>query len=240
MACITSKQERDKMKFRHFQLPGAVRAAVNSRIQPWHRYHTFLGIILGRYNREAAKYNPHPTPGVRVYRAVEDSHQILQLDVETFYQYANMLLDQIAANVRFFFGFPRGRKTKRDPNGEDWTHLVLLDKLTKEAAASGLIGDVAGLLVQAEEFRKLRAYRNKAITHWDASDTHLATSWDGNNLKIQRGFVGDPAELKRRLAAGEFEFQMTADLPSLYVLLDTYAATAQALLEANAAKFVGK
>jgi hypothetical protein len=24
------------MKFRHFQLPDAVRAAVNSRIQPWH------------------------------------------------------------------------------------------------------------------------------------------------------------------------------------------------------------
>jgi hypothetical protein len=105
--------ERDKMRFRHFQLPGVVRAAVDTRIQPWHRYHTFLGIILLRYNKEAAQYNPHSTPGVRVYRAVEDSRQILQLDVETFYQYANMLLDQIAANVRFFFGFPRGRKTKR-------------------------------------------------------------------------------------------------------------------------------
>jgi hypothetical protein len=227
------------VKFRHFQLPGTVRAAVDSRIQPWHRYHTFLGIILLRYKKEAAKYDPHPTPGVRIYHAEEDPRQILQLDVETFYQYANMLLDQIAENIRFFFGFPRLKPTRMNPNGY-WSHLTLLDKLAKEAASLGLNGDIAALLVQAEEFRKLRAYRNKSITHWDASDTHLATSWDGKNLKIQRGFVGDPAELKRRLSSGEFEFQMTADLPSLYVLLDTYAATAQVFLEANAAKFVGE
>jgi hypothetical protein len=103
-----------------------------------------------------------------------------------------------------------------------------------------LVGDVAGLLTQAEEFRKLRAYRNKSITHWDASDSHLATTWDGADLTIQRGFVGDPAELQRRLAAGEFEFQMTVPLPKLYDLVDTYAATVQVFLESNAVKFVGK
>ena len=95
------------------------------------------------------------------------------------------------------------------------------------------------MLTQAEEFRKLRAYRNKSITHWDASDSHLATTWDGTDLTIQRGFQGDPAEFQRRLAAGEFEFQMTVPLPKLYDLVDTYAATVQNFLESNAVKFVG-
>ena len=227
------------MKFRHFELPGDVRAADNSRIQPWHRYHGFLIIILSRYKADAARYDPHPTPGTRIYRVEEDLWQVLQLDVETFYQYSNMMLDQIAENVRFFFGFPRLTATNMNPHGY-WNHLNLLDKLAKEAAALGLVGDVAGLLTQAEEFRKLRAYRNKSITHWDASDSHLATSWDGTDLTIQRGFLGDPAELQRRLVAGEFEFQMTVPLPKLYGLVDTYAATLQEFLESNAVKFVGK
>ena len=226
------------MKFRYFKLPDAVRAAVDSRIQPWHRYHGFLTIILLRYKANAAKYNPNPAPGTRIYRVEEDLRQILQLDVETFYQYSNMMLDQIAENVRFFFGFSLANKTSMNPHGF-WNHLTLLDRLAKEAAALGLLGDVAGLLAQAEDFRKLRAYRNKSITHWDASDSHLATTWDGTNLTIQRGFVGDRAELERRTAAGEFEFQMTVPLPGLYDLVDTYAATMQEFLESNAAKFVG-
>jgi hypothetical protein len=125
-----------------------------------------------------------------------------------------------------------------NPHGY-WTHLTLLNDLAKAAAVLGLVGDVAGLLTQAEEFRKLRAYRNKSITHWDASDSHLATAWNGTDLIIERGFQGDPAEFQRRLAAGEFEFQMTAPLPKLYDLVDTYAATVQELLELNAVKFVG-
>jgi len=226
------------MKFRHFQLPDAVRAAVNSRIQPWHRYHGFLTIILYRYKAVAPKYNPHPAPGTRIYRVEEDLREVLQLDVEIFYQYSNMMLDQIAENVRFFFGFPRAKETNMNPHGF-WNHLTLLDRLANEAAALGLVGDVAGLLTQAEEFRKVRAYRNKSITHWDASDSHLATTWDGKDLTIQRGFQGDRAELERRIAAGEFEFQMTVPLPKLYDLVDTYAATVQGFLESNAFKFVG-
>jgi hypothetical protein len=85
-----------------------------------------------------------------------------------------------------------------------------------------------------------RPYRNKSITHWDASDSHLGTTWDGKDLTIQRGFQGDRAELERRIAAGEFEFQMTVPLPKLYDLVDAYAATVQGFLESNAAKFVGK
>lgn len=226
------------MKFRYFKLPDPVRAAVDSRIQPWHRYHGFLTIILSRYKADATKYDAHPAPGTRIYRVEEDLRQVLQLQVEAFYQYSNMMLDQIAENVRFFFGFPRANKTNMNPHGY-WTHLTLLDKLAQEAAALGLVGDVAGLLTQAEEFRKLRAYRNKSITHWDASDSHLATTWDGRDLTIQRGFQGDPAEFQRRLAAGEFEFQMTVPLPKLYDLVDTYAATVQGFLESNAVKFVG-
>jgi hypothetical protein len=226
------------MKFRHFQLPDAVRAAVNSRIQPWHRYHGFLTIILLRYKAEAAKYDPHQAPGTKIYRVEEDLRQVLQLEVEAFYQYSNMMLDQVAENIRFFFGFPLANKTNMNPHGF-WNHLTLLDRFANEAAALGLVGDVAGLLAQAEEFRKLRAYRNKSITHWDASDSHLATTWDGADLTIQRGFVGDPAELQRRLAAGEFEFQMTVPLPKLHDLVDTYAATVQVFLESNAVKFVG-
>lgn len=227
------------MKFRHFQL-GAVRGAVDSRIQPWHRYHGFLIIIRERYEAEAKKYDPHPKPGVRVYRVTEDLRQRLQLEVETFYLFANMMLDQIAANVRFFFGFPRRGKTKLHPNGEDWSHLTLLERLAKEAPAIGLSGNVDDLLLQAEEFRKLRTYRNTSITHWDASDTHLGTVWDGKDLTIQRGFTGSPAELQRRLASGEFEFQMTVPVPRLYDLLDNYAATVQIFLEANVTRFVGK
>ena len=226
------------MKFRYFKLPDAVRAAVDSRIQPWHRYHGFLTIILLRYKANAAKYNPNPAPGTRIYRVEEDLRQILQLDVETFYQYSNMMLDQVAENVRFFFGFTRANKTNMNPHGY-WTHLTLLDNLEKAAAALGLVGNVAGLWLQAEEFKKLRAYRNKSITHWDASDSHLATAWDGTDLTIQRGFQSDPAELQRRLATGEYEFQMTVPLPKLYDLVDAYAATVQEFLESNAVKFVG-
>lgn len=228
------------MKFRHFRLKNAVRAAVNSRIQPWHRYHGFLSIILARYEAERKRYEPHAPPGVRVYRVTEDLHQRLQLEVETFYLFANMMLDQIAANVRFFFGLPRGRKTKLHPSGEDWSHLMLMDELENAASTMGLTGDVAGILLQAEEFRTLRTYRNKSITHWDASDTHLGTTWDGKDLTIQRGFVGSQAELQRRLASGEFEFQMTVPIPSLYDLLDNYAASVQIFLEANDGRFVGK
>jgi hypothetical protein len=122
------------MKFRYFQLPDAVRAAVNSRIQPWHRYHGFLTIILSRYKTDAAKYDAHPAPGTRIYRVEEDLRQVLQLQVEAFYQYSNMMLDQIAENVRFFFGFPRANKTNMNPHGF-WTHLTLLDRLANEAAA---------------------------------------------------------------------------------------------------------
>lgn len=226
------------MKFRHFRL-GNVRGVVNSRIQPWHRYHAFLTIIRERYEAEAKGYDPHPKPGVRVYRVAEDPRERLQLEVETFYLFANMLLDQIAVNVRFFFGFPRNRKTKLNPLGEDWTHLTLLDKLAKEASAMGLSGDVDAIISQADEFRRLRTYRNTSITHWDASDTHLSTSWDGKDLTIQLGLVGSPTEVKSRLASG-FEFQMTVPVPHLYDLLDTYAATVQIFLEANVTRFVGK
>ena len=158
------------MKFRHFQLPGAVRAAVDSRIQPWHRYHGFLTIILFRYQADAAKYDPHPAPGTRIYRVEEDPRQVLQMDVETFYQYSNMMLDQIAENVRFFFGFPNAAKTNMNPHGY-WTHLTLLDNLAKAAAALGLVGDVAGLLTQAEEFRKLRAYPTCTATDKEVEAT---------------------------------------------------------------------
>jgi hypothetical protein len=225
------------MKFRHFQL-GNVRGVVNSRIQPWHRYHGFLTIIRERYEAEAKRYDPHPKPGVRVYRVTEDVRELLQLEVETFYLYANMLLDQIAVNVRFFFGFPRGQKTKLRPHGEDWNHLSILEKFAKAASAMGLSGDADAIVSQADEFRKLRTYRNTSITHWDASDTHLATSWDGKDLTIQLGLVGSPTEVKQRLASG-FEFQMTVPVPRLYDLLDTYAASVQMFLEANVNKFVG-
>src|ERR1035437_1116515 len=132
---------RGEMKFRHFQL-GEVRAVVNTRIQPWHRYHGFLTIIRERYEAEAKRYDPHPKPGVRVYRVTEDVRERLQLEVETFYLFSNMLLDQIAVNVRFFFGFTRGRKTKLHPDGQDWNHLTLLERLAKEALAIGLSGNV--------------------------------------------------------------------------------------------------
>jgi len=226
------------MKFRHFQL-GDVRGVVNSRIQPWHRYHGFLTIIKERYQAEAKRYNPHPEPGVRIYQATEDVHVRLQLEVETFYLFANMLLDQIAVNVRFFFGFARGRITKLQPQGEDWTHLALLDKLANEAANMSLTGDVDAIITQAEEFRRLRAYRNAAITHWDASDTDLSRSWDGQDLTIHLGLQGTQADVKRRVDSG-FEFQMTVPVPHLYVLLDTYAATVQIFLETNVKSFVGR
>lgn len=117
------------MRFRHFRLKDDVRIAVNTRIQPWHRYHGFLSIIRERYEAETRRYDPHPPPGVRVYHVTEDVHQRLQLEVETFYLYANMMLDQIAVNIRFFFGFSHGKKTKLHPNGEDWSHLTILEKL---------------------------------------------------------------------------------------------------------------
>ena len=110
-----------------------------------------------------------------------------------------------------------------------------IDSIEQAIRASGILDKP----LEDEGFRKLRAYRNKSITHWDASDSHLVTTWDGINLTIQRGFVGDRAELERRTAAGEFEFQMTVPLPGLYDLVDTYAATVQEFLESNAAKFVG-
>lgn len=103
----------------------------------------------------------------------------------------------------------------------------------------GLSGDVDAIVCQADEFRKLRTYRNTSITHWDASDTHLATSWDGKDLTIQLGLVGTPADIKRRRDAG-FEFQMTVPIPRLYDLLDTYAAAVQMFLEANVSRFVGR
>lgn len=226
------------MKFRHFRL-GNVRGVVNSRIQPWHRYHNFLTIILERYQAEVKRYDPHPKPGVHVYRAADDVRERLQLEVETFYLYANMLLDQIAVNVRFFFGLPRGKKTKLQPQGEDWNHLSILEKFAKEASAMGLSGDVDVIVSQADEFRKLRTYRNTSITHWDASDTHLSTSWDGKDLTIHLGLTGTPALIKSRRDSG-FEFQMTVPIPRLYDLLDTYAATVQMFLESNVDRFVGK
>jgi hypothetical protein len=226
------------MKFRHFRL-GNVRGAGNTRIQPWHRYHSFLTIIRERYEAEAKRYDPHPKPEVRVYRVTEDVRERLQLEVETFYLFANTLLDQIAANVRFFFGFTRRRKTKLHPNGEDWSHLTLLDKLAKDAAAVGLSGDVDTIITQADEFRQLRAYRNTSITHWDASDTHLSTSWDGKDLNIQLGLVGSPTEVQNRRDSG-FEFQRTVSISQLYEMLDTYSATVQIFLEVNVTKFVGK
>jgi len=226
------------MKFRHFQL-GSVRADVNSLIQPWHRYHGFLTIIRERYEAEAKRYDPHPKPGVRIYRVTEDVEMRLQLEVETFYLFANMLLDQIAVNVRFFFGFPRRPKTKLYPHGEDWSHLTLLDKLSNEASVKGLTGDVADIIVQATEFRRLRTYRNSAITHWDASDTHLGRSWDGKNLTIQLGLTGSQTHVNQRIASG-FEFQMTVPVPRLYDLVDTYAATVQVFLEANVKHFEGR
>jgi hypothetical protein len=229
---------RGEMKFRHFRL-GNVRGAVNTRIQPWHRYHGFLTIILERYEAEAKRYDPHPKPGVRVYRVTEDVRERLQLEVETFYLFANMLLDQIAANVRFFFGFTCGSKTKLHPNGEEWSHLALLDKLAKDAAAMGLSGDVDTIITQADAFRQLRAYRNTSITHWDASDTHLSTSWDGKDLNIQLGLVGSPTEVQNRRDSG-FKFQRTVSISQLYEMLDTYSATVQIFLEANVTKFVGE
>jgi len=232
------KRCEGKMKFRHFRL-GSVRGVVNTRIQPWHRYHGFLTIIRERYEAEAKRYEPHPKPGVRIYRVTEDVRERLQLEVETFYLFANMLLDQIAVNVRFFFGFTRARKSKLHPNGEDWSHLTLLDKLAKDASAMGLSGDFDTIITQADAFRRLRTYRNTSITHWDASDTHLSTSWDGKDLTIHLGLVGSSTEVKSRRDSG-FEFQMTVPIPRLYDMLDTYAATVQIFLEANVTRFVGK
>lgn len=201
------------------------------------RYYDFLLIILGRYEeanekivllREEERKLLSTQTGIRrvmprEVRRLEESSRLttlLHLEVESFYLFAKVLLDNIARFLNVYFGEERGIRIK--------SHNDLAKRHEKYFEAKGLV--IPRGISESIIFLKegICDYRDKVISHEKPLGGMKATMWGASgNARIVGGRVFPQAGERKTV---------TMELPQLMEDINSYLQKVIVLIESNRAK----
>jgi hypothetical protein len=218
---------------------------LNSSLSAWLRYYGFLEIIRSRYEQmstpyvEAVKLQMERTkadvvigqPSSRYLTQEEllemqrlgQVAQRLHLDIESFYVFANILLDRIASTFRYYFW--------RKPQ---WNHRQLVQRIAKiceEKPLSAVPIDI--LTIPADLQRHVVNYRNTRIEHVEEPRFQFATMWNSDKkAKIY------PTLLYPEQGEVESLQYSTGDINELLALIGRYIIAMLDFFDANAEKSI--
>jgi uncharacterized protein YfbU (UPF0304 family) len=222
---------------------------LNSSLAAWLRYFRFLEVTRNRYAEISTAYvdavhrqlertqKEVQQAGAGTSRPVtaEEWEEMqrtaelgirLHLEIESFYIFANILLDRVASTFRFYFW-------KRS----DWNHRHVMDNLEKVCTEKPLRVPSKDLLAMPRKLGELIVqYRNKRIEHVEEPRLIFGTAWGPNKkAKILANILYPTQEEAEKMA--QFQ-QSTGDLDEVLQMLDTYMVAILDLFEANAQKSI--
>jgi hypothetical protein len=222
---------------------------LNASLNAWYRYYRFLQILIARYTQTAVAYveallqeneriwaqakkadeagQPATWPVTREelteMRRMAEIALTLHLEIESFFVFANILLDRVASACRYYFW-------KR----ADWNHWQLTHNLEKVCAKKGLHMPDLGLLKMPSELgAKIVAYRNTRVEHVEEPRLHYATMWGPDKKPKIYPILLYPTE-------GEAKSMQkpSGDIDEIMALLDHYMTSMLDFFDANAEKSV--
>jgi hypothetical protein len=216
-----------------------------SSLGTWLRYYGFLEVVRSRYGetsirsteairiqqenirRETQTNQPSSCPytqeeWLELQNLLETS-KMLHLDIESFYMFADILLDRMASTFSYYFW--------RNPK---WNHRKLVDHIEKICEGKRLTitnGEI--LTIPYNLLQIVVEYRNKHIQHAQEPRLIFTTSWDSDLKAKIRPMLSHSQE-------GEVEsFQKsTHDLNDILDLIGRYIIAMLDVFEANADKSV--
>jgi hypothetical protein len=178
----------------------------NLSLSKWDRYYEYLQIIYERYEqanalfveaiqrrlRNQAESKPTGSRAMTTQECQEFQESVdlgkkLHLEIESFYLFANILLDRVASTCRYYYW--------KKPN---WNHMQVVRNLATICTKRSLSVTPPDLLTLPEELQKLIVeYRNKYVEHLEEPRIIFATSWGPEQrAKIQPTFLyPEPEEI---------------------------------------------
>ena len=219
---------------------------LNGSLHAWHRYYRFLQIIRSRYTEAAVPYveellrdlarrqedagqagqsagRPVTEQEYAEMMRMADTALQLHLDIESFFVFANILLDRIASTCRYYFW-------KR----ADWNHRELMDNLANICSRRPLRVPDQGLLrVPSELAAMIVSYRNTRIEHVEEPRFMCVTSWGPDKKPKILPTLLHPKE-------GETETiqKPSQDIDEIMLRLDAYMVSMLDFFDANADKSI--
>lgn len=217
---------------------------LNSSLSSWLRYYQFLSVIKGKYEQINAAYMEAvhrqmeqmqkkaqeagagtsqpvaPEEWEEMQRTAKLGTQ-LHLEIESFYVFANILLDRIASTFRYYFWRKAG-----------WSHWQLTANLGTICTKKSLkVTSNDWLKMPGELQDQIVAYRNTRVEHVDEPRIHFATVWGPDKrAKIC------PIFLYPSQQEAESQQVPSGDLGTILDLLDRYMTAMVDFFEANADK----
>lgn len=218
---------------------------LNASLHAWGRYYGFLLAIRSRYEQISTRYvqasrmqfermkselgagqsSPRPlTPGELVgAQRLDEIRQTLHLDIESFYVFANILLDRIASTFGYYFW--------RKPKWNHWQLVSNIERICAEKPLAIVAPDI--LTIPAELQRHVVAYRNTHIEHVEEPRLLFGTAWGPDNkAKIH------PTLLYPEHGDAEALQIFTGDLDEILGLVSKYIIGMLDFFDANADKSV--
>ena len=214
---------------------------LNTSIGAWLRYYGFLQIVRARYQQatvefveamqrqyEARKSEPSgsrpvtPEELAEMQRTTEIGNR-LHLEIESFYIFANILLDRIASTFRFYFW--------KKPQ---WNHRQLTSHMERICTKKQLtVTPNCILQMPADLEKQIVSYRNTRIEHVEEPRLQFATMWNSDKkTKIS------PIFLYPQPGEAESQQNPTGDLEEILRLLDSYVVAMLDFFDANADKSI--
>jgi len=216
---------------------------LNTSLGSWLRYRLFLGVIRDRYvkasevhtrdwqlllesvEKRSTAGESHSMTGDerKEYDRITQHSMRVHLEIESFYVFANILLDRIASTFRFYLW--------RRP---EWNHRQLSQNLEKICTKKSLQVPSPDLLKMPHALEDLIVkYRNTKIEHVDEPRMILGTTWSPTSrVRIV------PIVLYPSPGEAEEVQHSTADLDELLASLDAYMTTMLDFFDANAHKSI--
>jgi hypothetical protein len=219
---------------------------LNTSLGAWRRYFGFLQIISNRYleatvpyvegiQREMAAIQakargnsqlmaiPCTPEDLAEAQRLAGLAAAIHLDIESFFVFANILLDRVASTCRYYFW-------KR----ADWNHRQLMDSFENISRRKGLrLPDPDLLKMPCNLHGRIVSYRNTRVEHVEEPRVLFGTMWGlDKKARIAPSIiypVGDEAKTAQ---------EPTGDIEEIMALLDQYLTAILDFFEANADKSI--
>lgn len=196
----------------------------------------FLDIIQARYEQVGAAFIANSTASRKLVKpgtqpVTPDMMALhhegarlgteLHLEIESFYLFAKIVLDDIARAIEFYFGSASGLALD--------SHDDLSKRMEKYAAAKGLAvtAELVAAIVNLRE--RVSDFRDQKISHEKSPRTMQGTSWKGE---------GSPTIMMTRIFPRETDPQQAESEPlgDLRTAIDRYIQGVISFINANADK----